>query len=105
MTRDWDNPRPREVHTAAQSRTPDGPRIGILTCKMIDGTLWLFDEQGRHLDMVTSIQINQAVNDVTTATVVLLIDMERDDVQQAAPALNEKGGVGYTRSGFPIPPP
>ncbi len=64
-------------HTASQSKIPDGPVIGTLTCKMIDGTLWLFDENGRRLDMVRSIQLNQSADDITTATVVLLIDMDR----------------------------
>lgn len=66
------------VHRPNQSKTPSGPVIGTLTCRMIDGTLWLFDETGRRLDMVRSIQINQGVDEATTATVVLLIDMERD---------------------------
>lgn len=64
-------------HTTSQSKIPDGPVIGALTCKMIDGTLWLFDENGRRLDMVRSIQVNQAADDITTATVVLLIEMDR----------------------------
>jgi hypothetical protein len=66
-----------EFHTAANGKTPDGPSMGVLTCKNIDGTLWLFDDQGRRLDMVQSIQINQSYDDVTTATVTLLIAMER----------------------------
>lgn len=64
-------------HVASQSKIPDGPVIGTMTCRMIDGTLWLFDEHGRRLDMVRSIQINQSAEDVTTATVVLLIEMDR----------------------------
>lgn len=40
-------------HVAAQSKIPDG------------------------LDMVRSISVNQSADEVTTATVVLLIDMDR----------------------------
>jgi len=68
-------------HLAAQSKIPDGPVIGTMTCRLIDGTLWLFDDDGRRLDMVKSIQINQSADDITTATVVLLIDMQRDEAE------------------------
>lgn len=60
-----------------RDKVPAGPTIGILTCKMIDGTLWLFDEQGRRLDFVRSIQLNQGVDSVTTATVTLMVDTDR----------------------------
>ena len=67
------------AHSVTVQMPPAGPVIGKMTCKIIDGTLWLFDDQGRRLDMVRSIQVNQAHDDVTTATVVLLVDMERGE--------------------------
>lgn len=55
---------------------PAGPVIGPLTCRPVNGVLWLFDREGRRLDMMREITVRQAINEATTATVVLLIDME-----------------------------
>jgi hypothetical protein len=53
------------------------PSIGVLTCRMVDGVLCLFDGQGRVLDNVRAIQLSQSADDVTTATVTLPVDMDR----------------------------
>lgn len=52
--------------------------IGVLTCRMVDGILWLFDAEGRRLNTVRRISVEQGVNDVTVAKVEIIIDMARD---------------------------
>ena len=52
-----------------------GPKIGVLTCRMVNGVLFLFDAEGRRLDTARSITVRQSVDDLTIATVELIIDM------------------------------
>lgn len=52
--------------------------IGVLTCRMIDGVLFLFDTEGRRLNAVRRIAVEQGVDDVTIAKVEMIIDMARD---------------------------
>ena len=52
-----------------------GPKVGVLTCRMVNGILCLFDADGRRLDTVKNIAVRQSVDEVTIATVELIIDM------------------------------